>query len=1129
MGTRSTYSVVLAAMLLLAIAAAGDAAARQDIPSEYRGAESMIARGILDGNLIETNFRNHGELSRWDDLPWGVWPRGIGGRHVDGVGMMAAGRVHAEREKWAFYNGLPDTLVNPVILTYRDAGKRLGPSGNIWGWLPLNGFHNTGRVNSLGQLEPVPALSDDPTSWPQFWPDRLGNPDDPGWAGAWNGFFGRGVFNADLESFYVIDDYSDREYHVSSATGQPFSQYGVFYPAPSDSTIGGMALQTQVRIFQWANILAEDTMFILYRITNTGETDYRYNLSGDQGMFFSQIMDFGLGNEEGDENAAFNAQQDVTFGWDQDGIGQTQDGTLYDLGYTGFAFLESPSRAGDGLDNDEDGMTDESRFSGPGMLIEGRNAILTTVSSNYDIALFEAENGPIEETPAYLAGRWWTGDENLDWVGFSDDNGNGRYDPGEAVNNDVGRDGKGPFDLEYPGPDDGEGDGIPTPGEPNFDELDVDESDMIGLTGFDLSSRPFYENGDNLRDDTWLFDRILNFAQFPLGTPSDAFEADIEPFLLFVSGPVNLFAGETDFFSTAWVFGEDETDFFKNRRTVQNIYNADYNFAQAPFTPTLTAIPGDERVVLTWDTLAVASFDRFSQEFDFEGFRLYKGTDPLLSDSRTITNVDGTPTFYEPIAQWDLDNDIAGPTTVLGGEGIYQLGDNTGLTFYYVDEDVNNGITYYYALVAYDRGIPDSGNLSIDPQENVFNISVDLAGNVLGVSQNAAIVVPRSRPAGLVDGSVNEDLSEVTEGVGSGSIDVRVVANNDIRPDVPYRVRFYSRDDDNPATDLYETYAYDLINMSTNEVVIKPTEIVPVTPMVDGFVVEIDNFEVTAGLVTYEEDETGFVGSAGTANELVDPNANLLDGVESNWIADIRADTTTLFNHSASDYELRWVNPMDSTYRPPRFGIGFLTTEVPIFAYNVTTGEQTELLIADVNNNRELDLEDDFIISERVGVVRKFRHRITFSVPDGEDSDPPDAGTVLRITPHKEFRTGDFFQFTLRSSYIDEEQAKNELDDIGVVPNPYVGASAFEQRSQISGRGERRLQFINLPRQATITIFNLRGEVVDVIEHDTVEDNGSAFWDLRTSGDQDVAYGVYIYHVKAPDIGEHVGKFAIVK
>ncbi len=55
----------------------------QGIPDEYngviyRGESESIARGVLDGNLIQTNFRNHGEFSRWNDIPWGVWPRDIG-------------------------------------------------------------------------------------------------------------------------------------------------------------------------------------------------------------------------------------------------------------------------------------------------------------------------------------------------------------------------------------------------------------------------------------------------------------------------------------------------------------------------------------------------------------------------------------------------------------------------------------------------------------------------------------------------------------------------------------------------------------------------------------------------------------------------------------------------------------------------------------------------------------------------------------------------------------------------------------------------------------------------------------------------------------------------------------------
>ena len=1098
-------------------------------PDDLRGDETLIARGVMDGNLIETNFRNHGELARWNDIPFGVWPRGIGGRHIDGVGIMVAGQVPGERLKWSefFPDARRDTTLNPVILTYRDFGKRLSPDGSLWGWTPLPGFMNENRLDPItGQRTPTPALSDDPTSWPPFWPDRLNNPDDPGLSGNWNGFFGRGGFNADLESFYVMDDFTDLEYSIDPDTKRPNSEYGVFYASSEDSTIGGMGLQTQVRLFQWANVLAEDLMFILYRITNVTDKSHT-------DLYLGQIMDYGLGNEEGDENAAFDPQQDVAYGWDQDGIGTRPTGGNYSLGYTGFAFLESPARADDDEDNDEDGMTDESRFSGPGRLIQGQQQILSAVSAMYDVDNFEAHYGAITSRPAYVAGRWWTGDDNLDWVGFSDENDNGVLDPGEALNNDVGRDGQGPFDLGYPGPDDGEADGIPTLGEPNFDELDVDESDQVGLTGFDLQTRPFYESGDNLRDDAWMWDRIINNAQFPLGTKPDAFKADLEPFILFSSGPIGLESSGTDFFSTAWIFGEDERDFFKNRRTAQSIFNADYNFAQPPFLPALTAVPGDGRVVLSWDTVAVRSFDRFIQEFDFEGFKLYKGTDPLLFDARTITDIDGTATFFKPIAQWDLKNDIAGPVTVLEGEAVYDLGDNTGLQFYYIDEDVNNGITYYYALVAYDRGVLDPDNLSkesIDPQENSFNISVNQAGRVIGYSHNAAVVTPRSVPAGYIEGGAHEDLSRVTQGLGSGSIQVRVIQEATTDFDGIYRISFFS-EPISQTSDLYQTSAYEITNVASSETLIQRSPIIDATPPAGGFIIEINNFECPHPLgCQLDPMQTGFLANEGTQNEIYDIDPRTLDGYSTNWVASVVRDTTSAFRASSDDYKLVWVSPSDSLYRSPRF-FGYLREEVPIFAVNKTKNTAAEFFIQDTNGSGVFDAGDQMVIAERPSGrgAWRFRYRITFKASDSENSLPPSAGNSLHMTVKRPFATGDFFQFTLRSSRIDSDLARNNLDQIAVVPNPYVGTSSFERRSQIEGRGERRVQFIHLPPQCTIRIFNIRGELVRTLVHDGMTDDGAEWWDLRTEEQQDIAFGVYIFHVEAPGIGEHVGKFALVK
>lgn len=1116
---KSKYLLVI--LLLFALSAKA-----QEIPEEYngvvyRGDIQYVARGVVDGNLIESNFRNHGELSRYDDIPWGVWPRNIGGRHIDGVGVVISGLVVGQRQKYAdFYGeGVLDTVLNPVIINYRDAGKRQSPiNGELWGWLPLPGFNNPDRLDPVTAVRtPTPAISSDQDSWPEFWPDRI-NEEVFGWAGSWNGLFGRGVLNADLESYYVMDDFSDLEYAINPGNGQPISPFGVYYPNPSDSTMGGLGIQARVRILQWANVLAEDVMFLLYTIQNKGQTDHRR-------LQFVQIVDYGLGQDETDDNAAYDPLLDVVYGWDNDGIGNAvTGGGRYPVGYTGFAFLESPANDDNMLDDDQDGITDESRFDENYFLIEGEAQIEAYANTNYLISDFENFYGPVSSRPAYQTGIWYTTDENMDWVGYEDSNNNGSWDEGEPQNNDVGRDGLGVFDLGYLGPDAGESDGIPNQGEPNYNQLDVDESDQIGLTGFDLNTRPFYESGNNLRDDTWLFERI-NESRFPLGQEPVQSVANDEPFALFLSGDVQLLSGEIDFFSTAWIFGDDVTDFFKNRRTVQNIYNADYNFAQPPVTPTLVAEPGDRQVILSWDNLSVSSFDRFIQDFDFEGYKVYKGTNALLSDARTITDVNGTPTFYRPVAQFDLDNDIQGNVPVLDNSISYNLGSNTGLKFSYVDNDVLNGKTYYYAVVAYDRGfIPEEGSTAagIDPQENVFNISVDISGNTTATSQNAAVVTPRTMPAGFTEGGATVDLSTITSGTASGSASVNIVSTQQIKPDNVYKIEFF--DTLSSSGDIGLTAEYQFIELSNMDTLIARTSFAETTPIIDGFSVSLNN--VTE--VGINPNKTGWVSNEGTENELFGLDPATLDGFGTDWVLEVGPNELASYVRTDSDYELVFVNPVDSTYRPPRLlGGGYSRFDIPVFAYNIDDNKQAEIFIVDADDNDLLSEGDELHITDREGV--RFKSRFTVKIASG--SIAPSAGDKIRITSQKQFGTGDYFQFAVRAGSIDTELAKEELKDIYVVPNPYVGAASWEKlASSLSiGRGERKITWFNLPQECTIRIFNVRGEKLKTLRHDGSVTDGSTSWDLRTDNNEDIAYGIYFYHVDAPGIGSFKGKFAVIK
>lgn len=1122
MPKKYIFKIALITGFLAFLALPELAMAQTSIPDSYRGNANWISRGIMDGNLIETNYRNTGELSRWNDVPHGVWPRSIGGRHMDGIALIIVGRVPGEREKWQqFYPGKSDTTLSPVAINYRDAGQRRGPDGTLWSMQPLEGFLNRDRISPIsGSFQRIPAISDDPQSWPDSWPDRFENRDDPGWPGAWNGLFGKGVFNADLESFYVVDDLNNKGYQLDEDTGEPYSEYGVYYPDASDSTKGGLGLQVEIRLLQWANLLAEDTMFMLYRITNVGQTQH-------DSLFFAQGNDYGLGgdNDETDDNAAFNAQLDIAYGWDSDGLGTLPNGGPYELGYTGFAFLESPADPFDGLDNDEDGIIDERRDSGAGMLIEGQDQIRAYIEGNYNMVNFERVYGPIEDLPAYQAGRMWTGDENANWTSYDDANDNGQWDPGEFLNSDTGVDGLGPNDRGYPGPDFGEADGIPQNGERNFDRLDIPESDQIGLNGFDLGIRSNYES-TVLLEDQFIWEKVEENLFEEIGKEPEVLNNN-EPFILFTSGPVELPPSVSDFFSLSWIFGEDEQDFFKNRITVQNIYNANYNFAQPPFSPTLTAIPGDGKVTLGWDSVSVNSFDRFTQEFDFEGYRLYKGTDNILSDARTITNVNGTPTFYEPLAQWDLVNEIQGPLPVLDNTASYNLGSNTGLQYFYVDEDVTNGLTYYYAIVAYDRGVIDStGTVEIDPQENVFNFGVDQFFNLTGSSINAKAVTPRARPAGYTASGTEEDLSSLTSGEGTGSMNITIVDEETVNFGNIYRVEFRDSADTRFSPDYYATSGYSLVNVTTSDTLLSRS-MEESSPVTEGFIMQFQN-DTEIG---YDLSRSGWVGNLNTDNEQFNFDPRRIDGYETNWIAEIEENQSTSAVLSPDNFELRWSD--EDVYYPPRFQTAtYLRDSLNVIAVNTTTGELAELLILDRNDNEEFDFADELVIMEQPSAaIRILRHNISFRVPSGEAPIEPSEGNVLRIANRKPFAAGDYFQFTTSEASFDDGLAAEELEDINVVPNPYRAYSLYEPpvSNSLEGRGERRIKFINLPRECTIRIFNVRGELIQTLQHSTNTNDGDLDWDLRTKDGLDLAYGVYVYHVNAPGIGEKTGKFAVIK
>jgi hypothetical protein len=167
------------------------------------------------------------------------------------------------------------------------------------------------------------------------------------------------------------------------------------------------------------------------------------------------------------------------------------------------------------------------------------------------------------DRPAFAAGAWWTGDEDLDW-NADDDRGAdgvwGTYDPGEA-------------------------DGIPTAGEPDFDRRDADEVDQLGLTGFKMSRLRAGPGSPPTTDNVVFFTDASRWPQrlwehFTASNPADRFDPALTSLynmaFLFASGPFKLGVGETQRFSLALAHAYDLDSLRQKIAAAELEHRADY-------------------------------------------------------------------------------------------------------------------------------------------------------------------------------------------------------------------------------------------------------------------------------------------------------------------------------------------------------------------------------------------------------------------------------------------------------------------------------------------------------------------------------------------------------------------------
>jgi hypothetical protein len=121
----------------------------------------------------------------------------------------------------------------------------------------------------------------------------------------------------------------------------------------------------------------------------------------------------------------------------------------------------------------------------------------------------------------------------------------------------------------------------------------------------------------------------------------------------------------------------------------------------------------------------------------------------------------------------------------------------------------------------------------------------------------------------------------------------------------------------------------------------------------------------------------------------------------------------------------------------------------------------------------------------------------------------------------------DSYTFSTSAAGAERAVSDADLNRVKVVPNPYVVASQYEPEfGTLRREPVRVLKFNNLPSRCTIYIFNMVGDKIQTIEHNS--DNGTESWNLRAAGNREIAPGIYLYLVKT-DTAEKIGRFAVIK
>lgn len=577
------------------------------------------------------------------------------------------------------------------------------------------------------------------------------------------------------------------------------------------------------------------------------------------------------------------------------------------------------------------------------------------------------------------------------------------------------------------------------------------------------------------------------------------------------SGPYTIAAGDTLSFVIAVVAGADYAGI---RQTVENVHQSfanDWLLPSPPPRPELRAYADKNSVTLAWDNRSEMTPDPFTGEFDFQGYRLYRS----INEGRSWDQIDRNR------------NPGAGPDPV--PIAVFDLDDEDGIQYSFTDDSVQEGFTYWYSLVAYDRGLPGLGSLStpIGSNEDEINIAVVTPGTIAGDWLGSQV-----------------RLADHVQGASTDSVFLRTLDPLDLDFG-EYDVTFGRMGQ--PQT----TILTEVVSEALNPALTPPTTFTVTWSAPDEFSVRNDAAArnrirnepyIPGQRYEIEEDHIAFTFIEGSD----DPELRPQEG-------DVLRIVPALEVTSRSTGEV--VLPMRPYMRDREFvttdGVGLTMRHNP---FTITrSSSRLSIDIADASfqalveetYNAEIRAVEADSIEVRItrqsnqqqsshtisngGLISLTRLSFTLTI-DFDGAQPQSlVGSTFSIstTPVRFPTEHDIYRYEKDAGTVRTDASEEILSAINVVPNPYVVSNAWEPDVSLTRREpERLIRFRNLPNEATVHIFTMAGERVKTLRKN--DSSGEIGWDLRTEAGREIAPGVYIYLVSS-NVGEHISRFAVIK